>query len=74
MGPVFFNAAALLCIEEAGVLIEEPFSTLALATMCNTIKGNLEDLAEAHAAFLTTSSDESSKRSSGSPKVVDGSW
>lgn len=27
---VFFNAAALLCIEEVGVLVEEPFATLAL--------------------------------------------
>jgi putative membrane protein len=71
---VFFNAAALLCIEEVGVLIEEPFSTLALATMCSTIKGNLEDLAVAHAEFLTISSDESSKRSSdSSKKAVDGS-
>lgn len=45
---VFFNAAALLCIEEVGVLIEEPFSSLALGAICNTIKSNIAGLVEAH--------------------------
>ncbi|KAG0606529.1 hypothetical protein M758_9G148300 [Ceratodon purpureus] len=48
---VFFNAAALLCIEEVGVLIEEPFSTLALASICNTIKNNVAGLVEAHSEY-----------------------
>lgn len=48
---VFFNAAALLCIEEVGVVIEEPFSSLALGAICNTIKNNIAGLVEAHSEF-----------------------
>jgi putative membrane protein len=48
---VFFNAAALLCIEEVGVLIEEPFSTLALGSICNAIKNNIAALVEAHTDY-----------------------
>ena len=48
---VFFNAAALLCIEEVGVLIEEPFSTLALGSICNTVKNNIAGLVEAHTEY-----------------------
>lgn len=57
---VFFNAAALLCIEEVGVLIEEPFSTLALASICNTIKNNVAGLVEAHSEYAQRTNRRSS--------------
>lgn len=56
---VFFNAAALLCIEEVGVLIEEPFSSLALDSICNTIKNNVAGLVDAHTEFAQKASRRS---------------
>ncbi|XP_073030165.1 voltage-dependent chloride channel 1, chloroplastic-like [Primulina eburnea] len=39
----FISAASLFCIEEVGVLIEEPFSMLALDELCYMVKRNIED-------------------------------
>eukprot|EP00850_Spirogloea_muscicola_P012214 SM000078S22073 [mRNA] locus=s78:266970:268765:- [translate_table: standard] len=43
-----FSAAALFCVEEVGVLIEEPFGILPLDYICVTCQKDLEDLTRAH--------------------------
>jgi predicted membrane chloride channel (bestrophin family) len=40
----FMSAAALFCIEEVGVLIEEPFSILALHAIASTAEKNVREL------------------------------
>ncbi|CAA0813619.1 UPF0187 protein - chloroplastic [Striga hermonthica] len=40
----FISAASLFCIEEVGVLIEEPFPVLALDELCLTVRTNIEDV------------------------------
>ncbi|CAM6093030.1 unnamed protein product [Calypogeia fissa] len=45
----FFSAGALFCIEEVGVVIEEPLSMLSLESICQTIRKNVEGLVQAHA-------------------------
>ncbi|XP_044494764.1 UPF0187 protein At3g61320, chloroplastic-like [Mangifera indica] len=39
----FISAASLFCIEEVGVLIEEPFPMLALDELCNLVQTNIEE-------------------------------
>ncbi|KAF8027045.1 hypothetical protein BT93_E0077 [Corymbia citriodora subsp. variegata] len=39
----FISAASLFCIEEVGVLIEEPFPMLALDELCNLLHQNVEE-------------------------------
>ncbi|KAG0579184.1 hypothetical protein KC19_4G079700 [Ceratodon purpureus] len=41
----FISAASLFCIEEVGVLIEEPFPILALDRMCAKATENIQELA-----------------------------
>lgn len=41
----FISAASLFCIEEVGVLIEEPFPILALDRMCAKANENIQELA-----------------------------
>ncbi|KAI3449188.1 hypothetical protein Pfo_005853 [Paulownia fortunei] len=40
----FISAASLFCIEEVGVLIEEPFPMLALDELCHRVHSNIEDV------------------------------
>ncbi|XP_051132802.1 UPF0187 protein At3g61320, chloroplastic-like isoform X2 [Andrographis paniculata] len=40
----FISAASLFCIEEVGVLIEEPFPMLALDELCRDFRGNIEEV------------------------------
>eukprot|EP00897_Mesotaenium_endlicherianum_P005165 jgi/Mesen1/4677/ME000241S03715 len=40
----FLCAAVFFCVEEVGVVIEEPFSILALAAICNTAKTNIDEM------------------------------
>ncbi|KAL0339421.1 UNVERIFIED_CONTAM: hypothetical protein Sangu_1464200 [Sesamum angustifolium] len=40
----FISAASLFCIEEVGVLIEEPFPMLALDELCHRVQNNIEDI------------------------------
>ncbi|KAL3615649.1 Voltage-dependent chloride channel 1, chloroplastic [Castilleja foliolosa] len=40
----FISAASLFCIEEVGVLIEEPFPMLALDELCKMVQTNIEDI------------------------------
>ncbi|KAH8959221.1 hypothetical protein BDL97_06G068000 [Sphagnum fallax] len=40
----FISAASLFCIEEVGVLIEEPFPILALDRMCAKVYENIQEL------------------------------
>ncbi|PIM99963.1 hypothetical protein CDL12_27536 [Handroanthus impetiginosus] len=40
----FISAASLFCIEEVGVLIEEPFPMLALDELCLTAQSNIQDI------------------------------
>ncbi|KAL8028213.1 hypothetical protein ABFS82_14G141200 [Erythranthe guttata] len=40
----FISAASLFCIEEVGVLIEEPFPMLALDELCEKVRSNIEDV------------------------------
>ncbi|OAE19416.1 hypothetical protein AXG93_4273s1100 [Marchantia polymorpha subsp. ruderalis] len=44
----FLSAGALFCIEEVGVLIEEPFQIFPLDNICSTIKKNVDGLILAH--------------------------
>ncbi|KAH9731987.1 UPF0187 protein [Citrus sinensis] len=39
----FISAASLFCIEEVGVLIEEPFPMLALDELCNLVQSNIQE-------------------------------
>ncbi|KAM1068665.1 hypothetical protein ACFX2A_000605 [Malus domestica] len=39
----FISAASLFCIEEVGVLIEEPFPMLALDDLCNSVRNNVQE-------------------------------
>ncbi|GLT84597.1 hypothetical protein SLE2022_028180 [Rubroshorea leprosula] len=39
----FVSAASLFCIEEVGVLIEEPFPMLALDELCNLVQNNIKE-------------------------------
>ncbi|KAK3428667.1 hypothetical protein EUGRSUZ_E00157 [Eucalyptus grandis] len=39
----FISAASLFCIEEVGVLIEEPFPMLALDELCNLVRENIQE-------------------------------
>ncbi|PON43051.1 Bestrophin-like protein [Parasponia andersonii] len=39
----FVSAASLFCIEEVGVLIEEPFPMLALDDLCNVAQRNIQE-------------------------------
>ncbi|KAK6141029.1 hypothetical protein DH2020_025230 [Rehmannia glutinosa] len=40
----FISAASLFCIEEVGVLIEEPFPMLALDELCHMVHSSIEDI------------------------------
>ncbi|KAG7575055.1 Bestrophin/UPF0187 [Arabidopsis suecica] len=42
----FISAASLFCIEEVGVLIEEPFSMLALDELCAMVLSNTDEAVE----------------------------
>ncbi|XP_010506566.1 PREDICTED: UPF0187 protein At2g45870, chloroplastic-like isoform X1 [Camelina sativa] len=42
----FISAASLFCIEEVGVLIEEPFSMLALDELCAMVASNIDEAVE----------------------------
>ncbi|CAH2057781.1 unnamed protein product [Thlaspi arvense] len=42
----FISAASLFCIEEVGVLIEEPFSMLALDELCDMVLSNIDEAVE----------------------------
>lgn len=42
----FFSASTLFCIEEVGVLIEEPFPMLSLHEMCTVAHQNVQELVE----------------------------
>ncbi|OAP08851.1 hypothetical protein AXX17_AT2G43480 [Arabidopsis thaliana] len=42
----FISAASLFCIEEVGVLIEEPFSMLALDELCAMVLSNSDEAVE----------------------------
>ncbi|KAI5079831.1 hypothetical protein GOP47_0005310 [Adiantum capillus-veneris] len=44
----FFNAATLFCIEEVGVIIEEPFPMLALDKMIGLVQENIWDMLRSH--------------------------
>ena len=44
----FFSAAALFCIDEVGIQIEEPFSVLPLQAICDGIRNNIEHIKNAH--------------------------
>ncbi|KAJ8541886.1 hypothetical protein K7X08_016752 [Anisodus acutangulus] len=39
----FISAASLFCIEEVGVLIEEPFPMLALDELCHRVRDNIQE-------------------------------
>ncbi|XP_065859526.1 voltage-dependent chloride channel 1, chloroplastic [Euphorbia lathyris] len=39
----FISAASLFCIEEVGVLIEEPFPMLALDELCSVLQSNIQE-------------------------------
>lgn len=39
----FISAASLFCIEEVGVLIEEPFPMLALDDLCKSVQTNVQE-------------------------------
>ncbi|KAG8363322.1 hypothetical protein BUALT_Bualt19G0010300 [Buddleja alternifolia] len=40
----FISAASLFCIEEVGVLIEEPFPMLALDELCHKVQSNIKEV------------------------------
>ncbi|VFQ98629.1 unnamed protein product [Cuscuta campestris] len=55
----FISAASLFCIEEVGVLIEEPFPMLALGELCNALH---ESIREAMANEKAIQANISAKR------------
>lgn len=48
---IFLSASALFCIDEVGVLIEEPFPLLALPDICDGLRNNIAGLVEAHKLY-----------------------
>lgn len=68
----FISAASLFCIEEVGVLIEEPFPMLALDELCKVVCCNIqeamatESIVEAHIAAKRKSRD-TERSSNGCP-------
>ncbi|OAY49185.1 UPF0187 protein At3g61320, chloroplastic [Manihot esculenta] len=49
----FISAASLFCIEEVGVLIEEPFPMLALDELCGQVRSNVQEAIGAEKAIQT---------------------
>ncbi|KAJ1698766.1 hypothetical protein LUZ63_007278 [Rhynchospora breviuscula] len=44
----FISAASLFCIEEVGVLIEEPFPNLSLGELCKQLHDDIRDIMSVH--------------------------
>ncbi|KAL6847696.1 hypothetical protein ACP4OV_022484 [Aristida adscensionis] len=63
----FISAASLFCIEEVGVLIEEPFPMLALDAMCKQFHDGMKDMMavqnSVHTQLIAKSKDRSGSRS-----------
>lgn len=57
----FISASALFCIDEVGVLIEEPFPLLALPDICDDIRKNIAGLVAAHDLYHVQTSAPSEK-------------
>lgn len=53
----FLSASALFCIDEVGVLIEEPFPLLALPEICEGIRKNIAELVEARKVYHGTTTE-----------------
>lgn len=49
----FISAASLFCIEEVGVLIEEPFPMLALDEVCKLVRNNIQDAVASEKSIQT---------------------
>lgn len=47
----FISAASLFCIEEVGVLIEEPFPVLALDELCKLVQNNIQEAIDSEKAI-----------------------
>ncbi|KAM7260870.1 hypothetical protein ACFE04_026345 [Oxalis oulophora] len=67
----FISAASLFCIEEVGVLIEEPFPMLALDELCDHVRDNIQ---EAIATEKAIKARLNSKRKSHSPEHSPNGW
>lgn len=67
----FISAASLFCIEEVGVLIEEPFPMLALDELCNLVQSNIQ---EAIATQKVIQAQVSAKRKSHSYQHCANGW
>ncbi|KAH9290604.1 hypothetical protein KI387_034721, partial [Taxus chinensis] len=48
----FISAASLFCIEEVGVLIEEPFTMLALDKICSSAHDNIREMLQIHKLII----------------------
>jgi putative membrane protein len=57
----FISASSLFCIDEVGVLIEEPFPLLALPDFCDDIRKNIAGLVAAHDFYHVQTSAPSEK-------------
>lgn len=48
----FLSAAALFCIDEVGIQIEEPFSILPLQAICDGIRNNIDHICASHKTIV----------------------
>ncbi|CAN6286037.1 unnamed protein product [Urochloa humidicola] len=68
----FISAASLFCIEEVGVLIEEPFPMLALDALCNQLHDGIKDVRAVQNSVQTRLVAKTKGR--GGSKCTDNGW
>ncbi|CAN6296890.1 unnamed protein product [Urochloa humidicola] len=68
----FISAASLFCIEEVGVLIEEPFPMLALDALCNQLHDGIKDVRAVQNSVQTRLVAKTKGR--GGSKRTDNGW
>lgn len=68
----FISAASLFCIEEVGVLIEEPFPMLALDALCKQLHDGIKDVIAVQSSVHTRLVGKAKGR--GGSRRTDNGW
>uniref|UniRef100_A0A0D9Z0V2 Uncharacterized protein n=1 Tax=Oryza glumipatula TaxID=40148 RepID=A0A0D9Z0V2_9ORYZ len=70
----FISAASLFCIEEVGVLIEEPFPMLALDELCKQLHDSTQDVMSVQNLVHNRLAAKTKDQDSGSMRCSDNGW
>uniref|UniRef100_A0A0E0K7K1 Uncharacterized protein n=1 Tax=Oryza punctata TaxID=4537 RepID=A0A0E0K7K1_ORYPU len=70
----FISAASLFCIEEVGVLIEEPFPMLALDELCKQLHDSTQDVMSVQNLVHKRLAAKTKDQDSGSRRCSDNGW